>query len=101
MLRGKIEGLQWDGRKEESRKERERKGERFRERDSTFSLNFPDDRIGGFRWSKRKISTSWQGLRIETGVGEFWRKLQEVGVFSYLVESLFKGHSNGMGCVRP
>ena len=32
---------QWDGRKEKSRKERGRKKESFRERDSTFSLNFP------------------------------------------------------------
>ena len=31
----------WDGRKEKSRKERGRKRESFRERDSTFSLNFP------------------------------------------------------------
>ena len=32
---------QWDGRKENSRKERGGKRESFRERDSTFSLNFP------------------------------------------------------------
>ena len=32
---------QWDGRKEKSKKERGRKRENFRERDSTFSLNFP------------------------------------------------------------
>ena len=32
---------QWDGRKEKSIKERGRKRESFRERDSTFSLNFP------------------------------------------------------------
>ena len=31
---------QWDGRKEKSKKERGRKRESFRERDSTFSLNF-------------------------------------------------------------
>ena len=31
---------QWDGRKEKSRKERRRERESFRERDSTFSLNF-------------------------------------------------------------
>ena len=31
---------QWDRRKEKSRKERGRKRESFRERDSTFSLNF-------------------------------------------------------------
>ena len=31
---------QWDGRKEKSRKESGRKRECFRERDSTFSLNF-------------------------------------------------------------
>ena len=62
---------QWDGRKEESIKERGRKRESFRERYSTFSLNFPDDRTDGFRRSKRKISTSRQGLRIETEVGEF------------------------------
>ena len=32
---------QWDGRKEKSKKERGRKIESFRKRDSTFSLNFP------------------------------------------------------------
>ena len=31
---------QWDGRKEKSRKERGRKRESFRDKDSTFSLNF-------------------------------------------------------------
>ena len=32
---------QWDGRKENNIKKRGRKREGFRERDSTFSLNFP------------------------------------------------------------
>ena len=32
---------------------------------------FPRNRNRGFKRSKRKSSTSLQGLRIETGVGEF------------------------------
>ena len=32
---------------------------------------FLGNRNRGFKWSKRKSSTSRQGLRIETGVGEF------------------------------
>ena len=57
---------QWDGRKEKSRKERGRKKERLH-----LLSKFPDDRTDGFRRSKRKSSTSRQGLRIDTGVGEF------------------------------
>ena len=61
---------QWEGRKEKNRKERGIKIESFRERLHLLS-KFPDDRTGGFRRSKRKSSTSRQGLLIETGVGEF------------------------------
>ena len=52
------------------KKEEER--ERVLERERLHLLSkFPNDRTGGFRQSKRKSSTSRQGLRIETGVVEF------------------------------
>ena len=48
----------------------EKKRELYRERLHLLS-KFPDDRTDGFKRSKRKSSTLRQGLRIETGVGEF------------------------------
>ena len=48
-----------------------RERERERERDSTFSLDFSNNQTISFRRSKRKSSSSQQGLCIETGVGEF------------------------------
>ena len=48
---------------------RGRKRESFRERERLHLLSkFPDDRTNGFRRSKRKSSSSQQGLRIETGI---------------------------------
>ena len=41
---------------------------------------FMGNRNRGFKRSKGKSSTLRQGLRIETGVGEFLQKLQEVGL---------------------
>ena len=53
------------------KKEKEGK-KRVVERERLHLLSkFPGDRTGGFRRSKRKSSSSRQGLRIETGVGEF------------------------------
>ena len=59
------------GEKKRAEKKEEEK-ERVLERDRLQLLSkFPDDRTGGFKRSKRKSSSSRQGLRIETGVGEF------------------------------
>ena len=57
------------GRKIAEKKEEEK--ERVLERRLHLLSKFPDDRTGGFKRSKRKSSTSWKGLRIETEVGEF------------------------------
>ena len=65
-----------------SKKEKERKGrerESCRERDSTF------DRTGDFRLTKKKSSSSRQGLRIETRVGKFRQTPRGKGFFFYLV----------------
>ena len=51
-------------------KKRKKKREFERERLHLLS-GFFDDRNRGFKRSNRKSSTSRQGLRIETGVGEF------------------------------
>ena len=56
----------WEKKKKEEKKEEEK--ERFLEH---ILSKFPDNWIGGFRRSKRRSSFSRQGLRIETGVGEF------------------------------
>ena len=45
----------------------EKKRELYRERLHLLS-KFPDDRTDGFKRSKRKSSSSRQGLRIETGI---------------------------------
>ena len=49
---------------------REKRGEILEYKLSLLS-RFPGDRIGDFKRSKRKSSSSRQGLRIETGVEEF------------------------------
>ena len=66
------------------RKEREKRRD-FRVRSPYFSLSFRGDRTDGFRWSKGKSSSSRQGLRIKTGVGEFRQTPRGRGFFSYLV----------------
>ena len=48
-------------------KKRKKKREFYRERLHLLS-KFPDDRTDGFRRSKRKSSSSRQGLCIETGI---------------------------------
>ena len=58
------------GREGEEKGKPDLKRESFRERLHLLS-KFPGDRTGGFKRSKRKSSSSRQGFRIETGVGEF------------------------------
>ena len=53
--------------KRENRKEREKK---LREK-LYLLFRFLGDRIGDFKRSKKKSSSSLQGICIETGVGEF------------------------------
>ena len=65
LNRGKTDPM---GKKREKVEEKERVLERER---LHLLSKFPDDRTEGFRRSKRKSSSSRQGLRIETGVGEF------------------------------
>ena len=58
------------GEKKKAEKKEEEK-ERVLERETHLLSKFPDGRTGVYRQSKRKSSSSRQGLRIETGVGEF------------------------------
>ena len=59
------------GEKKRAEKKEEEK-ERVLERETLHLLSkFPDDRTGGFRWSKRKSASSQQGIHIEIGVREF------------------------------
>ena len=79
----------WDGEeREEGRKKKkekeEKKKEFWRERHHLLS-RFPNDRTGNFRRSKRKSSSSLQGLRIETGVVEFRKTPRGRGVLVILV----------------
>ena len=60
---------------------------------------FPDVLNVGSCRSKKQSRSTRQGLRVGTNFVEF-RKLQEVGIFSYLVYSLAKNHFNGCGFVE-
>ena len=72
--------LEW-GEKRGKNRERKGKGEKgrdFRERRSTFSLKFSDDRTVESLRAKRQSCSPLQDLRVGTGFVEF-RQLQEVG----------------------
>ena len=77
-----------------TKRERERKERDFRERSSTFSLEFPAIEPSVAGEARRKVAPHGKGY---TWVLVLWSfdKLQEVGVFSYLFYSLAKGHFNG------
>ena len=61
---------------------------------------FSDFQTVGLRRTKKQSCSTWQGLRVGTGFGEF-RQLQEVGVFSYSVIFGFKSLVNDLVCLRP
>ena len=77
------------GRGRKTKQERERKDRDFRERSSTFSLEFPS--IGSSVSGEARIKVAPHGKGY-TWVSVLWSfdKLQEVGVFSYLVYFLLK-----------
>ena len=60
----------------------------------------PNFQTVGSRWAKKQSCSKLQGLRVGTGFAEF-RKLREVGVFSYSVIFGFKSLVNGLGDMRP
>ena len=78
------------GEGEPTKKERER-GKIFRERNFTFSLEFPAIRQSNPGEPRDKVAPPRQELRVDTGFVEF-RQLREVGVFSYLVYFRLKSH---------
>ena len=73
-------GLGGKKRKRERKKEKERA---FRERSSTFSLDFPATGQSNFGETKGKVDPPMQELLVGIGIVEF-QQLPEVGVFSYL-----------------
>ena len=81
------------GGERKTKRERERKERDFRERSSTFSLEFPAIGQSIFGEARRKVAPHGKGYVWVPVLGSF-EKLQEVGVFSYLFYSLAKGHFN-------
>ena len=78
----------------EKEKEREKKID-FRERERVHLLSkFPGNWTVELRRAKKQRCSPLQELHVGTGFVEF-RQLREVGVFSYLIYSLAKSHSNG------
>ena len=77
------------GRERKTKRERERKERDFGERSSTFSLEFPA--IGPLVSCEARIKVAPHDKGY-TWVPVLWsfNKLQEVGVFSYLMYPLFK-----------
>ena len=73
----------------EREKERERKGGIFRERISTFSLEFPAIGPSVFDETRRKVAPHVKGY-VWVPILESSDKLQKVEVFSYLIYPLFK-----------
>ena len=92
-------GLGGKGRERKTKRERERKERDFRERISTFSLGFPviGPLVSGE--ARSKVAPHGKGYAWVPVLGSF-KKLQKVGVFSYLYYSLAKGHFNGWGFVK-
>ena len=60
---------------------------------------FSGFRTVGSRLANKQSCSTWQGLRVGTGFGEF-RQLQEVGVFSYSIIFGFKSLVNGLVDLR-
>ena len=71
----------------------------FRERSSTFSLDFPTIGPAVSGEARGKVALHSKGYK---GVPVWWsfNKLQEVGVFSYLFYFLAKSHFYGWGVVE-
>ena len=88
------------GRERKTKRERERKERDFRERSSTLSPEFSAIRPLIFGEARRKVAPHGKGY---TWVPVLWSfdKLQEVGVFSYLIYPLFKCFVNAWVNLRP
>ena len=88
-----------EGRERKTKRERKRKERDFRERSSTFSLEFLAIGLSVSGEARRKVAPHNKGY---TWVPVLWSfdKLQEVVVFSYLVYFLFKCFVNGLVDLR-
>ena len=79
------------------RKERGKEGESSRERESTFSLNFPMTGPSNPGEARGKVDPHCKSYAWVPVLWSF-NKLQEVGVFCYLDILCLKSHENGFGC---
>ena len=84
----------------EREKERERKSGIFRERSSTLSLEFSAIGPSVSGEARSKVDPHGKGYAWLPVLGSF-NKLQEVGVFSYLIYPLFKCFVNALVDLRP
>ena len=83
---------------EEKERETKEKKEKKLEREKVYLLSrFLGDRSVRSRQDKKQSWSTWQRLRVGTGIVEF-RQLREVGVFSYLDIICLKSHENSFGC---
>ena len=92
-------GLGGKGRERKSKRERERKKGIFRERGSTFSLEFHTIGLSVSSETRSKVAPHGKGYAWVLVLGSF-NKLRKVGVFSYLVYFLFKCFVNGLVDLR-
>ena len=70
VLLTQLDQIGWKRERGKEKRKPDLKREFERERLHLLS-NFPGDRTGDFKRSKRKSSSSQQGVCIETGIGEF------------------------------
>ena len=100
ILLTKLTQPVWVRKREKNRGIGERKEWDFREKNSTFSLGFPAIGPSVSGESRRKVAPHDKGY---TWVPVLWsfEKLQEVGVFSYLIYPLFKCFVNVWVDLRP
>ena len=77
------------GRERKTKQERERKERDFKERSSTFSPEFPAIGSSVSGETRSKVAPHGKGYMWVPVLWSF-DKLQEVGVFSYLIYLLFK-----------
>ena len=87
-----IQPFEGEGKK----KERGKEGESFRERESTFSLDFSAINLSNPGEARGKVDPHCKSYARFFDIVEF-RQLRVVRVFSYSVISCLKCHENGFG----
>ena len=93
VLLTKFSQLVW-GEEKRGRDQRKRERKGAREREPTFSVGFPTIRPTISSEARRRVDPHSQSFTSRPELRSF-DKLQEIGVFSYLIYCLAKCHSNG------